>query len=191
MATVSKRPAPRPVMPPRPTPVDTGVELWRNVTAGVVVISRVGEYGRRLYESVTGGRVFQLTPQERRNMQMSAATEDLDMFTNGSLAPVSLVNGEPDNEPLLMNPNLLDDDDIPKLLRMKGESFADAIAAINQMAPINRLLEIARNPNFDVTVSQYEVIKRRERALKIEKSGLIEPEGPDTGIDEPRPVTPK
>jgi hypothetical protein len=173
-------------------PRDTELETWKNATAGLIVIHRTGEYGRRLEELISGGRVFQVAPQERRNMQNIAATPELDMFTNGMLQPVSLVDGEPDGEFLRSNPNVLEDRDIPKLLALPYPQFLERLNAISHLPTITRLLGVAREPEMNMTVTQYEVIKRREKAIRAATEGLIEPpDADDTGEDLPRPVTPR
>lgn len=181
----------RPQRPAVAVPRETDVETWRNVTEGIVVINRTGEYGRPIHELVHGGRAFQVAPQERRNMQNMCATVDYDIFTNGTLQPVTLIEGEPDTEALKTNPNLLDERDVPKLLALKGPLFEARLSEISHLPTITRLLSLARNAEHEMTVQQYEALKRREKAIRAEKEGLIEPEGEDTGEDIPRPVTPR
>lgn len=172
-----------------PIPVDANVETWRNNMPGTVIITRVGEYGRREVSVVNGGRTFQITPQERRINQSAAASKDLDVFTNGTLSPVTLLDGEPDTEALRSNPNTLDEEELPQLFRLRGEEFSDRIGQITTIPPIARLLELARDPLYDATLSQYEVLKTREVELRGSlDDGTPRPPEPD-GL--PRGVTPR
>jgi hypothetical protein len=181
----------RPQSPAVSVPRESAVETWRNVTEGMVVVNRTGEYGRRIHDLIHGGRAFQIAPQERRNMQNMCATPDYDMFTNGTLQPVTLLDDEPDTEMLKSNPNLLDERDVPKLLALRGPLFDARIDEVNHLPTITRLLALARESEYEMTVAQYETLKRREKAIRADREGLIEPDGEDTGEDVPRPVTPR
>ena len=172
-------------------PKDSNLETWKNVSDSTVVIQRVAEYGRLIDELIPGGRTFHLASQERRNMQGIVASSDYDIFTNGTLLPVDLNEDEPDTEWLKANPNHLDDADIPKLLRLPNDQFKTRLDEINHLPTITRLIERAREPELNMTVAQYEVLKLRAKAIRARTEGFIEPEGPDTGEDIPRPVTPR
>lgn len=170
-------------------PIDASVETWRNTTYGTVIITRVGEYGRKDSTVVNGGRTFQITPQERRINQSAAATKDLDVFTNGTLSPVTLLDDEPDTEALRSNPNTLDEEELPQLFLLRGEEFSGRINQITTIPPIARLIELARDPLYDATLSQYEALKSRE----IELSGSLDDGGPRPPEPDglPRGVTPR
>lgn len=173
-------------------PADSGVETWRNTTAGVVFIVRVGEYGRRIEELVQGGRTFAVTPAERRMNQNLCATKDLDPFVNGTLAPVSLLEDEPDTEILRANPNNLEEADLPKLFRLPLAQFDDRIGKITNVNVIGRLLNLARAPEQrdQITLAKYEALKVRELTLKGELND--EPgSGQEPRSGQPRPVTPR
>jgi hypothetical protein len=111
MPTTAKKTPARPVDPSL-VPSESGVEVWRNATAGLVYINRIGEYGRKFSELIQPGRAFQVTPTERRLNQNSVALAEFDVFTNGTLEPVDLIDDEPDTEKLRNNPNLITDKDV-------------------------------------------------------------------------------
>lgn len=190
-AATKKAPKTPDPTPPDAVPVDSGVEMWRNITPGTVVISRVGEYGRRVDELVRGGRTFSITPAERRMNQNGVARADMDMFTNGTLQPVALLDDEFDTDLLRQNPNTIDEKDLPRILRLRGEAFSQRIGQITNPQTIARLLEVAREPRHNVTLAQYEALKGRELELRGELDRAApEPEDPNTaGL--PRAVTPR
>lgn len=171
-------------------PIDADVETWRNTMPGTVVITRVGEYGRREVNLVKGGRTFQVTPQERRINQTAAASAEADIFTNGTLSPVTLLDDDPDTEALRSNPNTLKEEELPQLFVLRGDEFAERVTQITTLPPIARLLEVARDPKFDASLSQYEALKSREMELR---GALDEPPArptePADGL--PRGVTPR
>lgn len=197
MATTTKKAAAtRPAAPPEDPdliPIDSGVEVWRNCTPGMTFITRLGEYGKRETELVYGERTFSLTPAERRLNQNSYATRELDLFTNGTFQPVSLIDGEPDTPRLLQNPNTLTDEDIQNVLAIRGEAFIQRIAEISSEAVLARVLEMAREPRYEATLAQYEAIKLRQMELKGELDVAPPPSpvpDPNTGTL-PRAVTPR
>lgn len=188
---VATKKAPAKPANPELIPQDAGIETWRNATAGTVYITRIGEYGKRISELIYGGRVFSITPQERRLNQNACANAKLDMFTNGTLEAVSLLDDEPDTPKLRNNPNMLDEREIPRLYRLRGEAFTERIAQISNPATIARLLELARDPRLNCTVQQFETLRRRERALagEAEEDRPPGPQNTDGGFG--RAVTPK
>jgi hypothetical protein len=169
-------------------PMQAEVETWLNESAGIVVINRLGEYGRQVVDMVNGGRRFQITPAERRMNQNACAQPDQDVFTNGTLRPISLLDSEPDTESLRINPNLIAEEDLASMFQLKGEFFVQRIATITNPAAMNRVVEMARDPRFDATLAQYEAAKQRELDLQGDLT-----EGP-SNIDPasiPRGVTPR
>jgi hypothetical protein len=163
--------------------------VWKNRSAGLVALQRLGDYGRTRTELVHGGRVFHITPQERRMNQNQVAVEALDPFTNGMLGPIHLVDGEVDTELLRANPNTFEDSDIQKLFKIKGEAFAARLEEVTSLAALDRFVELAREPRFGVTVHQYEMVKARQAAIKAHEVEVNSPaEQPDR---KPRAVTPK
>lgn len=171
-------------------PREPGIETWKNTIAGTVYITRIGDYGKRITELIYSGRVFSITPQERRLNQNACSSSALDMFTNGTLQAVTLLDDEPDTPKLRNNPNMVDEREIPRLFKLRGEHFSERIANISNPATIARLLDLARDPRLNATVQQFENLRRRERAL----AGETEDEGPakppaEAGI--PKAVTPR
>lgn len=196
MPTTTKKAAARPTAPdtdPDLIPVDSGVEVWRNCTPGMTFITKLGEYGKRETELIYGDRTFSLTPGERRINQNNYAKPELDLFMNGTFQPVSLVDGEPDTARLMRNPNTLTDEDIKEMLAMRGEIFSQRINDISSEAVLARVLEMAREPRYEVTLAQYETIKLRQMDLKGDLDVAPPPSpgsDPNTGTL-PRAVTPR
>jgi hypothetical protein len=192
MPTTTKRAVTRTTAAPADpdlVPIDSEVEIWRNTTAGMTFVTRIGEYGKNETELVYSGRTFSLTPAERRLNQHRSASRDLDLFTNGTFQPVSLVDGEPDNERLTQNPNTFSDEDIQDLLVLRGEAFQERINAVTSQAVLSRILDLAREPRYEATLAQYEALKLRQMALR----GELDDAPTDTsGNGElPKPVTPR
>jgi hypothetical protein len=171
-------------------PVDAGVESWKNIGASMVHIIKIAEYGRRESDLIYGGRLFTVTPQERRLNQSQCHDPANDPFTNGTFSPVALLEDEPDTTKLRNNPNVLDERDVQQLFAVSGEVFSERLVAITNPAAVDRLVEAAKRPETGASVQQLDILKRYRKLLVGEKD---EPApatnaGPD-GL--PRAVTPK
>lgn len=173
---------------PGAVPMDPGLEVWKNNVPGIVAINRLGEYGRVRVELVNGGRVFHITPGERRMNQTQCARADLDIFTNGTLQPVALLDDEPDTPALRENPNVLDDQDIERIFRLKGEAFAQRLDQVTNAGVLARLADLAREPRIRATVQQYELVKARQHAVEASPVLSATPAREDR---KQRAVTPK
>lgn len=138
-----------------------GQETWRNSIRGRVVVRRTGLDGRERHDLIRSGATFTVTPDQRREQQAAAANERLDMFINGQLQPVILCDGHEDNESILSNPNHLPEADTATIFRLKGDKFARRIAAIDNPAAIDRLLELAEDPRNGAFVAQLRILERR------------------------------
>lgn len=186
MAANTRKPT---AVDPELIPSDPGLELWRNAEPGTVAINCLGEYGRKRVELVKGGRTFTITPQERRMNQNACALPELDMFTNGTLQPVNLLDDEPDTPSLRQNPNVFDEADIAKVFKLRGEAFADRIAQVTNPVAFDRLADMARDPRYNATIQQYEQIKARQRLLTADVTDVGGTT--DTTERKPRAVTPR
>jgi hypothetical protein len=169
-------------------PVDPGIETWSNTSPSLVHLIKIGEYGKRETELVYGGRLFSLTPQERRLNQSSCFDAKNDPFTNGTFKPIALVEDEPDTERLRSNPNVLDDDGVTEIFALTGEAFSQRLIAITNPTAVNRLIEAAKQPTTGASVGQLETLKRYKKLLSGEKDEPAAESGPEAL---PKPVTPR
>lgn len=142
-----------------PLAVANQFESWKSVTRSKISITRIGEFGKPYAQSVPAGTTFTILPRERRLNQQECTRAKFDVFTNGMLSAVELVVGEPDNEALEGNPNIIEKDDIRKILKLKGERFADRISRITAPATLQRLHEAAQAD--DATVGQLRMVRER------------------------------
>jgi hypothetical protein len=159
-------------------------ETWQNTTEGTVILKRLdhrGEFGR--IETVVGGRTFNITIDERRQNSVEAASADLDVFRNGVLAPVRLLDDSDEARELASNPNVMTETDMRKFV-MGGEGFEERLAQIHNGATLDRLLAAAYEEN--APVKRVEAIQARiaEVQPKIFATG-------EQKIRAPRPVTPR
>jgi hypothetical protein len=174
---VPQTPDPEPASPKRVDsagiPVDPGLEAWRNTLRGRVIVMRTVAYGEVVREVISGGATFFITPADRRMNQAKAATPPQDVFTNGTLEPVSLIDSEPDTAKLLANPNILSSAQMRRMFRIKGDAFAESVSKITHAATLARMREMCENPGIDARISQVSAIDARIAAVSSKTSDSI------------------
>lgn len=175
------------------------LETWKNPTEGRVWINRLDHHGNLdKVEIIGASRTFHITPKERRLNQEMAARTDLDIFSNGTLTPIRLIDGTEDAEAFALNPNLMTESDMRDLFKVGrteatreaiGEAFAERLAAISNTATLGRLLSLARDE--DAPLSRVEAIQARLN--EVQQPGVFAQVGADpangspSSADAPRP----
>lgn len=137
------------------------LELWRNVSAGRVFLKQFNQRGELVDHLINGGKTFNISPKERRINQEMAATEELDVFSNGMLSPVKLIETEEDTAAIANNPNLMAESEMSEIFSGHHKTFAKRVADISNPVTLQRLLEVAASDDVDAKVSQVDLIKAR------------------------------
>lgn len=133
-------------------------EVWKNATKSQIVLLRHGgPGGAPRHEMITGDRTFSISPEERRMNQNMAANPDLDVFCNGMLQPVQLL--EETEAEMTENPNHIPEEQLPRLFRLHHRTFDKRIQEISNPIVLQRLIDIG--PDQDATVRQIELIQTR------------------------------
>lgn len=135
------------------------LELWRNVSAGRVVLKRFNQRGELTDVMVGGGKTFDLSPKERRINQEMAATEGLDVFSNGMLSPVRLIESEEDTAAIVSNPNLMAESEMAEIFSVHHKTFEKRLSEISNPVTLSRLLEVAGE--VDAGVSKVNAVQAR------------------------------
>lgn len=165
-------------------------ETWQNVMAGQVVLKQYLQTGDLGDVAVPGGRNFYISEKERRINQEMAATKELDMFSNGTLVPIRLIEGSEDAEELKDNPNILGETEMRGLFEEHWKKFDDRIGKMSNTPALQRLLEMAKDPETGATVRQAEQIQARIAELNpsLPNEHIQSGEGRERTA---RPVTPR
>lgn len=160
------------------------LELWKNPGLAQVVIQRVGANGQVRHELISGGRNFSITPADRRMNQNLAANAELDVFANGVLQPVQLL--EDTEVGVSENPNHLGGD-ISGVFRLHYKTFQKRVEEITNPVLLQQLLDMAEEA--DATIRQVSVIRAR---LDVVAPPVDRPTDVDaTGVPKIKPVTPR
>lgn len=157
-------------------------ETWQNVTRGKAAILRLDVRGVEYGQLVPPSGKVSLSPEERRLNQDRARSREYDLFSNGTFAPVRLVDDEelqnsPDYQEIAENPNFISESDMGKLFKLRIDAFKRRLADIENPAVIARLLEMASD--LDAKKSQIEALEARqqdffpENLVNVETVGKI------------------
>lgn len=166
-------------------------ESWQNTIAGKIFLKKYNQRGELAAEMIPGGKVFQITPTERRINSEMAATPELDFFRNGQLTPVRLIETEEDAKEIASNPNLLAESDMVDLFKAHWKTFEARISEINNATTLERLLEVAQSDVVDAKVRQVEVIKAKlDQINPANHVEIAHAGGLDRGTDM-KPVSPR
>lgn len=136
-------------------------ELWENASQSIIVLKKVDTLGRVTEEKVVGGRNVQLTPGERRHNQELCATVAQDVFSNGTMRPVRLVDDEPDSAELQANVNAMSDVAMRTLFKAPLRAFTTKVNEISNPIALQHLLTLAQEEAIEATVKKVEAITAR------------------------------
>lgn len=154
-------------------------ESWKSAIAGLVVLKKYNQKGHLEEFPVIAGRVFQITPHERRINQEETAGDDLDPFLNGMLVPVRLLDSEPETAELKANTNAMSETAMKALFRSQKPTFAKKVGEISNTITLRRLLEVAEE--VDASMAQYKIIQERIADVNPQITEGALPSGPDYG----------
>lgn len=135
-------------------------EAWKSTIPGTIVVKRLDRRGDLAEETLQEGQVLHITPNERRlNMEM-AADDDLNVFKNGFLTPVRLIETAEDIEDLKDNPNHMTEEDMRAVFKIKAiAEFRERMGAVTNPITITRMIELAGSDEVNATVRQVDFLK--------------------------------
>lgn len=137
----------------------SGQETWKNTSAGKVVIWKQDSRGDYKDMLVAGEAKFVLTREDRIYNMDQAANKDLDNFSNGTLSPVRLLDGNEDAKEFANNPNLISESDVKSLFKSHWKTFETKVKAMTNASTLNRLLAVAEEQ--DASMRQVKMIQAR------------------------------
>jgi len=140
-------------------------EVWMNPNAGLVYIDKTDQYGKVSSTVILPGQKFNITPQDRRNNSERAWKPEADLFTNGTLSQVKLIDTEADYAELAENPNTIGESEIADLFKLKAVEFKKRIADISNERVLARIIEASEDEKTNATVPQQKALKARLEEL--------------------------
>lgn len=172
----------------------TNQEAWKNVLAGPISVAKLdarGELTRK--EVVNGGRTLLITPEERRLNSQDVPVKEQDVFHNGAMVPIRLLDsGSEDVRELASNPNLISETDMESMLSAQWKTFDKQLAEIDNPITIRRLYHLASaHPDCSHRKVQMIAAKMEELDPRTYAEVTAPSTGPGGAAPQIRAVTPK
>lgn len=148
--------------------MDTGVEeeIWENPNKGPMYIKTYNHEGKLVSTPIRPGKRIAISTKERLINQDIAASEELDMFKNGHLVPVTVAETASDYEEIMSNPNLISESEIRDLFGIKAiADFRSRLEEITNPGTLSRIKEIASDESLDPSKKQLDAIDARLEAV--------------------------
>ena len=135
-------------------------EVWTNPNECTVWVEVDNPYqpGMTMAKEIGPRENIQLSVRERRANQFIAARKEQDLFTNGTLAPVKLVDSADDFSELANEPNVKSETELKNLFKLSAAQFKKALAEINNLRVLERIQEIAEDDKTNTTLAQSKAI---------------------------------
>lgn len=141
-------------------------ELWHNTGRGQVWIWMTNVMDKQELRPIGGGEKFMISPSDRRNNQDMAMSGDF--FTDGTFAPVKLVDSAKDFEELASNPGVMSDSDVAELFELTAPQLKKRLAEIDNKKILRRIQEVANADSTKATLAQVRAIDARVEELTPE-----------------------
>lgn len=141
----------------------SGMELWENTTEANAVVKVKGAGGILRDERVEGRRKLHITPEDRRINQEACMDKKNDVFTNGMLIPVRLIDPADEAE-FAANPNLMTEADMTALVKGHAGTFAKRLKEVTNVLLVKRWIEIAKES--DASFKRIEALEGRLNQLR-------------------------
>jgi len=136
-------------------------ETWSNIGKGDVFILTYDHKGALRSVPIRAGQSLTISVEERQLNQDRAASSDMDIFSNGRLAPMRLVDSADDYEEIASNPNHLTEADMLEILKSKGKVFSQRLDEISNVIALERMHELASDEAINVSMAQFRVLESR------------------------------
>lgn len=138
-------------------------EVWANLNAGDVYIDLDDPYtpNVRVSHRLGPGDQVSITVAERRFNQSRVPKPAQDLFTNGTLTPVKLVDTAIDFEEIALSPNVKSESDLKDLFKLQITQFKKELKEIDNVRLLERLTELADDEKLNVSLPQAKAIATR------------------------------
>lgn len=137
-------------------------EEWKNITRSRIGYLTLDKHDDPVRRQVAGGKLLEVTPRERMYNSDRAATPELDIFNNGWLIPVRLLEDDELSKEVASNPNLLSESDLRAFFDLHWKSFEKKVNDIDSLLILKRLESLSENDDtINITVKQANIISDR------------------------------
>jgi len=151
-------------------------ETWSNIGKGDVFILTYDHKGALRSVPIRAGQSLTISVEERQLNQDRAASADMDIFSNGRLAPMRLVDSADDYEEIASNPNHLTETDMIDILKTKGKTFSQRLDDITNVIALERMHELASDESLNVSMAQFRALESRLAEVRGDVADISEVE---------------
>jgi len=151
-------------------------ETWSNIGKGDVFILTYDHKGALRAVPIRAGQSLTISIEERQLNQDRAASSDMDIFSNGRLAPMRLVDSADDYEEIASNPNHLTETDMLDILKSKGKTFSQRLDDITNVIALERMHELASDESLNVSMAQFRALESRLAEIRGDVASVSEVE---------------
>lgn len=151
-------------------------ETWKNATRGNVGVMKFDVKGNEVGTVVRSGKTVTLTPDERRLNQDKARSKKTDLFNNGTLEPVRLIDDpemadSAEYKEIVDNPNFISESEMREIFTSKRiDTFRNRLSEIENVNVLVRIREMANSE--DAKKSQIDAIE--DRLAELRPANIVE-----------------
>ena len=143
-------------------------EIWKNPTSMDIWVpvseKRTGKL--RLQKVPPAGGTISIDEEDRRdNVSRHYFDPSANVFTNGSLIPVKLIDSAEDYAEVASNPNFLSEGDIEKAIKGPVKGLRDTLEEVSNLQVAVRFQEVADDLG-NVSDAKSKAIKERVTSLR-------------------------
>lgn len=145
-------------------------ETWKNATRGNVGVLKFDVKGNEVGTVIRAGKTVTVTPEERRLNQDLARSKKTDLFSNGTLEPIRLIDDpefveSSEYKEIEDNPNFISETEMRQIFAAKRiDTFRNRLAEIENVNVLSRIREMADAE--DAKMSQIQAIEDRLAELR-------------------------
>ena len=146
-------------------------ETWSNATRSTIWILTYDPRNQLRSERVRPDGKVSVTVEERHINSDRATSEEVDVFKNGSLIPVRLIDSAEDYAEHANNPNNMSEQDMRDLFKLSAAKFKTRLGEIVNPAALDRIVAISEEDDTKATLAQVKAAAARLEEVVPSKVG--------------------
>jgi len=148
-------------------------ETWENPTRSNIWIKTFDPQHQLRSERIRPGGKVAVSTEERLINQDLAWSSSADVFKNGTLVPIRLVDSAEDYAEHANNPNNLSESDMVALFKLSAAKFKERIAGIENVAALDRIAQLAESDDVNATMAQVKAAQARLEDVNPSRIGKV------------------
>jgi hypothetical protein len=146
-------------------------ETWENPTRSNIWIKTFDPQHNLRSERIKPQGKIAVSVEERLINQDLAWDPKDDVFKNGTLVPMRLIESAEDYAEHANNPNNLSESDMVDLFKLSAAKFKDRLEEIENIAALDRIVELSETDSTGATMAQVKAAAARLDAVNPSRLG--------------------